>query len=137
MTSDDEQEDEQLSVESRIAPPSLTCPKCEGLLPSGLGVISCKLCDAEVKVDHALTRKSWLEEKIGCPKCNKVLIVGVDNRPCTLQCSSCESIFEVTANIPKVEITCPSCNRRMRMNKRPGERKISCPSCQDELIVKF
>ena len=135
MNSDEEQE--QLSVESRIAPPSLTCPSCDGLLPSGLGEFQCKLCKAEVKVDHVITRKSWLEEKISCPKCNKVLIAGVDNRPCTLQCASCESIFDVTANIPKVEITCPSCERRMRMNKRPGKRKIACPSCHEELNVKF
>ena len=50
---------EALSVESKVAPPPLSCPKCGGLLPSGLGEINCTLCDARVRVDHAATRRKW------------------------------------------------------------------------------
>ena len=40
---------EALSVESKVAPLPLSCPKCGGLLPSGLGEINCTLCDARVR----------------------------------------------------------------------------------------
>ena len=58
---------EESTVESRVAPPALTCPKCDGLLPSGLGEIQCTLCDAKVRVEHPITRKKWQDEKVGCP----------------------------------------------------------------------
>ena len=45
---------EELSVESKVAPPPLSCPKCKGLLPSGLGELQCTLCEARVRVDHHL-----------------------------------------------------------------------------------
>ena len=55
-------EEETPGVESRIGAPDLTCPKCNNLLPNGLGIIECLLCKAEVKVEHEGTRKRWSEE---------------------------------------------------------------------------
>jgi DNA-directed RNA polymerase subunit M/transcription elongation factor TFIIS len=129
--------EEQISVESRVAPPDLSCPKCNGLLPSKLGKVRCVLCEAEVNVEHKLTRKKWLEEKISCPECHTVLIAGVDDRPCHLKCSTCEIVFELKSHVKKVEIQCKKCDRKIRMNKRPGKRKITCPSCEEPLIVRF
>ena len=56
--------DEHLTVESRIAPPALSCPKCSGLLPSALGDIECELCGANVRTDHEPTRTKWMKEKL-------------------------------------------------------------------------
>ena len=52
-----ESDEEQKSVESRVAPPDLSCPKCNGLLPSKLGKIRCVLCDVEVNVEHKAHQK--------------------------------------------------------------------------------
>ena len=70
--------DEELTVESRIAPPPLSCPKCDGLLPSALGDIQCDLCNANVRTEHDPTRTKWMKERISCPSCSKVLIAGID-----------------------------------------------------------
>lgn len=130
-------EDETPGVESRIDTPDLSCPRCNNLLPSGLGLITCVMCKAEVNVEHEGTRKLWREEKISCPSCSKVLVCGVDKRPANLQCSSCKSHFILKPNRPKVEIECPSCQRKLRMNKKPGEREINCPACEAVFKVKF
>lgn len=131
--------DEETSpgVESRIPAPDLTCPKCDHLLPNGLGIITCEMCNVDVKVEHEGTRKKWREEKISCPSCSKVLIAGVDKRPANLQCSSCSEHFVLKPNRPKAEINCPSCNRKLRMNKRPGVREIDCPACDVQFKVSF
>ena len=34
---------EELSVESRISPPALSCPKCDELLPYELGEVQCTM----------------------------------------------------------------------------------------------
>jgi DNA-directed RNA polymerase subunit M/transcription elongation factor TFIIS len=128
---------EESTVESRISPPALSCPKCEGLLPSALGDLQCTLCSAKVRIDHPVTRKKWQEEKVGCPECGTVLIVGVDKRPAHLKCASCTHHFTLTPNIPKVEITCPGCERQLRMKRKPGERRIDCPACSTAFNVKF
>jgi len=128
---------EEFSVESRIAPPALSCPKCDEMLPSSLGELQCTMCSANVKVEHEGTRKKWRDEKIGCPQCEKVLIVGVDSRPANLQCASCDCQFTVKPNIPRVEIECPGCERRLRMKKKPGQRKIDCPACETKFNIRF
>lgn len=130
-------DEETPGVESRISPPDLTCPRCNHLLPSGLGVIKCVMCDAEVNVEHEGTRRKWREEKVSCPECSKVLICGVDKRPANLQCSSCHTHFVLKPHRPKIEVACPKCDRVLRMNKRPGEREISCPACDAEFKIKF
>ncbi len=129
--------EEDLTVESAISPPDLSCPKCEGLLPPELGEVSCILCDAKVRVEHPVTRRAWAEEKVACPSCNSVLISGVERRPASLQCSTCDSQFQIAANVPKTEIQCPSCERRIRMKKRPGQRDITCPACETMFRVNF
>lgn len=128
---------ERLEVESSIAPPGLTCPRCNGLLPTGLGEMACTLCEAKVKVDHPATRRAWREEKVACPSCHKVLVCGVDERPALLRCGSCEDEFVVTPAVPKVEVACPSCERRLRMRRRPGRREIDCPACDTQFVVNF
>ena len=128
---------EELSVESKVAPPPLSCPKCHGLLPSVLGELQCRLCEARVRVDHPATRKKWKEEKLSCPECSKVLVAGVDERPADLKCGSCESYFSLKAHVPRVEIECPGCHRNLRMKRRPGTRAISCPACDKEFTVRF
>ena len=128
---------EEMFVESRISPPALSCPKCNEMLPLKLGEVQCQMCSARVKVEHEGTKKKWREEKVSCPGCDKVLIVGVDSRPANLQCSSCNAHFVLNPNRPKIEITCPSCDRKLRMNKRPGKRDINCPACEAEFSITF
>tara|TARA_B110000444_G_scaffold243279_1_gene261503 strand:+ start:2733 stop:3131 length:399 start_codon:yes stop_codon:yes gene_type:complete len=130
-------EEEEVRIESRIAPPPLSCPKCEELLPPDLGELNCLMCDAKVNVEHAVTRRKWEEEKITCPGCEKVLVVGVDSRPANIQCGSCDQAFIVHPNIPKVEVTCPGCQRQLRMKRKPGKRNIDCPACDTQFSVKF
>ena len=129
--------DETLTVESRIAPPPLSCPKCNGLLPSALGDIQSELCGANVRTDHAPTRKKWKEERLSCPSCSKVLIAGVDQRPAELRCGGCDTQFTLTAKVIRVEIQCPACDRSLRMKQRPGERTITCPACDVPFKVSF
>ena len=93
---------EEMFVESRISPPALSCPKCDEMLPLKLGEVQCQMCSARVKIEHEGTKKKWREEKVSCPGCDKVLIVGVDSRPANLQCASCECQFTVKPNIPKI-----------------------------------
>ncbi|MCH1540542.1 MAG: hypothetical protein L7S56_03795 [Candidatus Poseidonia sp.] len=124
-------------VESKIQPPALSCPKCNGMLPMKLGEVTCKLCEARVRIDHAQTRKNWAQEKLSCPECSKVLIAGVDQRPAQLKCGSCETYFTLAEQTPRVEITCPGCERNLRMKRRPGERSIECPACETSFKVKF
>ena len=126
----EEIEDTQLEIESKVELPSLSCPSCNGLLPSLLGEITCKLCNSKVKITHPATIKSWENEKLPCPDCGKVLIVGIGKRPCEIKCGSCDSIFVINPHIPKVEVQCPSCRRRMRVIRKPGTRKLNCPACE-------
>ena len=70
--------DDIITVESRVTPPSLSCPSCNGLLPFEFGEIECVLCEAKVRIEHPPTRRAWKEEKVSCPECSKVLIAGVD-----------------------------------------------------------
>ncbi|MBT3476369.1 MAG: hypothetical protein HN458_00290 [Euryarchaeota archaeon] len=128
---------EELTVESRISPPALSCPKCDGLLPNELGELTCTLCNARVRVDHPVTRRKWSEEKLGCPECGKVLVAGVNKRPAHLRCASCSTHFTLTPHIPRVEVSCPGCNRQLRMKRRPGERQIDCPACSKSFKVTF
>ena len=128
---------EELTVESRISPPALSCPKCNGLLPNELGELTCKLCNARVRVDHPVTRRKWREEKLGCPECGKVLVAGVNKRPAHLQCASCSTHFTLTPHTQRVEISCPGCERQLRMKRRPGERQIECPACSKSFKVTF
>jgi DNA-directed RNA polymerase subunit RPC12/RpoP len=132
-----EEEGEEAIVESRIAPPALSCPKCASLLPSDLGVLTCSICSSQVKVEHPVTRRNWKDEKIGCPECSKVLIVGIDKRPAHLQCASCSTHFTVAKNVPRTEVACPGCDRHLRMKIKPGEREIDCPACSTSFKVKF
>ena len=122
-------EEETPGIESKIGAPDLSCPKCDQLLPNGLGIIHCVMCKSDVKVEHEGTRKKWRQEKVSCPDCSKILVVGVDKRPANLQCSACGSHFVLNPHKPKVEISCPACDRKLRMNKRPGEREVLCPAC--------
>lgn len=128
---------DELTVESQIAPPPLSCPKCDGMLPVGLGELACQLCEARVRVDHPVTRRKWMEEKLSCPSCSKVLVAGVDSRPAQLKCGMCEAYFTLQAQTPRVEISCPGCERNLRMKRRPGERNIACPACDTEFVVRF
>lgn len=128
---------EELVVESNVAAPPLSCPKCKGLLPTGLGELTCQLCDARVKVEHPLTRRKWREEKLSCPSCSKVLVAGVDTRPAQLKCGNCDCFFTLAPQTPRVEIACPGCHRNLRMKRRPGERAIECPACDTEFVVRF
>ena len=128
---------EEMFVESRISPPALSCPKCNEMLPLKLGEVQCLMCSARVKIEHEGTKKKWREEKVSCPGCDKVLIVGVDSRPANLQCASCDCQFTVKPNIPKIEIACPGCDRRLRMKKKPGKREIDCPACEKKFVIKF
>jgi hypothetical protein len=124
-------------IESKISPPTVNCPNCDSMLPHRLGEISCSVCDAVVRVDHAPTREDWLDEKVACPSCEKVLRVGVDERPCALRCSTCESVFKIGQKVVKVEISCPACERQLRIRPRSGERNITCPACSEGFKVTF
>ena len=72
-------EEETPGIESKIGAPDLSCPKCDQLLPNGLGIIHCVMCKSDVKVEHEGTRKKWRQEKVSCPDCSKILVVGVDS----------------------------------------------------------
>ena len=101
-------------VVSNIAPPVITCPSCEGMLPSELGLVTCVLCSVQVRVEHEPTRRAWVKEKVACPSCNSVLVAGADNRPARLRCGSCGDSFTLLRARPKVDIHCPSCEAHLR-----------------------
>ena len=98
------EEESKPGIESRIPAPDLSCPKCDNLLPNGLGIITCVMCKSDVKVEHEGTRKKWREEKISCPGCSKVLICGVGKRPANLQCSSCQTHFVLNQTGQKLKL---------------------------------
>ena len=70
-------EEEAPGIESRIPAPDLSCPKCNNLLPNGLGVITCVITKA-LAVSGAKrksvvlnVRKSWsVELERGQQICN-------------------------------------------------------------------
>lgn len=128
---------DELSIESNVSPPALSCPKCNGMLPMALGEVTCSLCEAKVRVNHPATRRKWAEEKISCPGCSKVLVAGVDQRPAELRCGMCETYFTLRPQTPRVEIDCPGCERTLRMKRRPGRRDINCPACETAFSVNF
>ena len=129
--------DEIKEIESKIAPPTVHCPNCESMLPHELGEVTCGVCSAVSRIDHKPTRESWMDEKVSCPNCPKILRVGVDQRPCALRCSSCQSVVKVTKHIVKVDLTCPSCDRELSIRPRPGKRSLSCPACSESFHVTF
>lgn len=124
-------------IESKVAPPTVQCPNCESMLPHRLGEVTCGVCTAVSRIEHAPTREDWLEEKVSCPTCSKVLRVGVDDRPCALRCSACEGVFKVTRHAVKVEVTCPACERTLRLRPKPGTRRLDCPACKEGFRVTF
>ena len=128
---------EEFVIESKVSPPPLSCPKCKGMLPMKLGEINCTLCDAKVRIEHPVTRRKWMEEKVSCPECSKVLVAGVDTRPAELKCGMCDTYFTLVEQTPRVEISCPGCNRQLRMKRRSGKREIECPACDTEFTVRF
>ena len=128
---------EEHSVESRVAPPPLSCPKCDHLLPSKLGVVECLMCESKVKVEHEGTLRAWREEKVSCPECSRVLIAGVEKRPAHLKCGQSDTYFTLSEHVPRVEIQCPHCERGLRMKRRPGHRTIACPACNEDFNVEF
>ena len=129
--------DEISQIESKVAPPTVHCPKCESMLPHELGEIKCGVCSSISRIEHKPTRDAWEDEKVGCPNCPKILRVGVPERPCALRCSSCDSVFKITRKVVKIEISCPSCERNLRVRPRPGKRRIECPACSDAFHVTF
>lgn len=134
---DGQLDDSLPSVTSSIAVPALTCPKCEGLLPHGLGELQCQLCMARVKVDHPGVRREWREEKVQCPSCHQLLLAGVETRPATLECGSCHQRFDLVPPARKVEIDCPACAQRLRVKQQPGQRELTCPACSTAFRVTF
>ena len=130
-------EEPAVVLESKIAPPIIECPHCEGMLPNRLGQFDCLLCGAVVKIDHAPTRKNWEDEAVACPACSKILVAGVDERPAELRCSACEHSFRLKAKVLKSEVQCPHCERRLRIRQKPGSRNLNCPACKNDFKVSF
>ena len=126
-----------VEIESKVAPPIARCAHCEGMLPLGLGEITCLLCGAICRVTHERTITDLREEKLPCPSCNTLVIAGSEERPIELICGSCRAPFRITPKVVKVEIGCPSCDRMLRLKPRPGSRTISCPACESEFSVTF
>ena len=129
--------DEIPEIESKIASPTIDCPRCDSILPHELGEVTCRVCAAVVRIDHKPTRDAWMDEKVGCPSCSKILRVGVDERPCALRCSSCSIVFKVTRKVVKVEGDGPSCERQLRIRPKPGKRRFDCPACSESFFVTF
>ena len=113
-------------VVSNIAPPVITCPSCEGMLPSELGLVTCVLCSVQVRAEHEPTRRAWVKEKVACPSCNSVLVAGADNRPARLRCGSCGDSFTLLRARPKVDIHCPSCEAHLGSHAGTGDRTVDC-----------
>ena len=124
-------------VESRIAPPLVNCPQCEGMLPQGLGEIECVLCGSLCRVSHQPTIIALKEEKVQCPHCMTAVEAGTEKRPVELSCGACSGIFTLTRKIVKVEVECPSCEANLRIRPRPGKRELTCPGCQNDFLVTF
>jgi LSD1 subclass zinc finger protein len=130
-------EEPETEIESRVTTPAIDCPNCEHLLPPGIGEIECAVCKAVVGIDHELTRQAWIDEKVSCPVCSSILVVGVEERPTDLRCSVCKHDFILLPMTVKVEITCPACERRLRIKQRPGSRALTCPACDEKFKVTF
>ncbi|HIF04769.1 MAG TPA: hypothetical protein EYQ80_05085 [Candidatus Poseidoniales archaeon] len=129
--------EEPVNIESKVAPPTVQCPNCDSMLPHRLGEVTCAVCTAVSRIDHVPTREDWVDEKVACPACSKVLRVGMDERPCALRCSACESVFKIIHKVVKVEIGCPKCERQLRIRPRPGTRRLDCPACSESFRVTF
>ena len=129
--------DEIREIESKVAPPTIHCPNCESMLPHELGEITCVVCSAISRIEHKPTRDNWMDEKVSCPNCPKILRVGVDERPCALRCSGCDTVFKIKPSVVKVEVSCPSCERQLRIRPRPGRRRLDCPACSESFHVTF
>lgn len=124
-------------IESKFAPPLVNCPKCDGMLPQGLGEIECILCGALSRVSHQPTVKALKEEKVQCPHCMIAVEAGTEKRPVELSCGACSGMFTLTRKIVKVEVQCPSCEANLRIRPRPGKRELTCPGCQNAFLVTF
>ena len=134
---DDENiEDVHITLASKVDVPATYCPKCNSLLPEGSGEIKCVTCAAKVNVKLPSIESDWRNERVACPGCDKVLIAGIDKRPCKLKCSSCEQKFTLAKKVMKSEICCPNCERKLRIKRTPGEKLLKCPACESEIKIK-
>jgi DNA-directed RNA polymerase subunit RPC12/RpoP len=132
----DEVEETSITLVSKIDIPATYCPKCNLLLPEGSGEKQCVSCGAKVLVKLPSLENEWKNERVACPNCSKVLIAGVNKRPCKLKCSSCNQKFTLTKKIMKIEISCPKCERKLRIKRSPGEKIIKCPACETEIKIR-
>tara|TARA_B100000287_G_scaffold93459_1_gene85646 strand:+ start:5707 stop:6117 length:411 start_codon:yes stop_codon:yes gene_type:complete len=134
--SEENLEEANITITSNVDIPATYCPKCDALLPDGSGEIKCLVCEARVNVKLPSLEHEWKNERIACPGCGKVLIAGIDKRPCKLKCSSCQQKFTLAKKIMKIEISCPKCERKLRIKRSPGEKLLKCPACQSEIKIK-
>ena len=72
--------DELPEIESSVEFPPLACPKCDGLLPEGLGEQVCPNCHSRVRVDDPGLRRQWREECVACPTCSQRVVGGCEHR---------------------------------------------------------
>lgn len=132
----EETEETHITIPSKVDIPATYCPKCNLLLPEGSGEIKCISCPAKVNVELPSLRNEWKNERIACPSCDKVLIAGIDKRPCKLKCSSCNQKFTLAKKIMKIDISCPNCERKLRIKRAPGDKLLKCPACESEIKIR-